>query len=154
MAWQDALFDLRNELADARAQRQIRAADEDARLDQTRDELTRLSNNLEIENLLSDMNNTLLNGQGKFETILSWESEDDGDDDSEEPFVDLNADDQEEDIVTVVLSWDEVGERELAVEVFLSEGGIALHVSGVEIRPEREALEQALVEAFREELEF
>ena len=49
--------------------------------------------------------------------------------------------------------WDEAGEREIAVDLGLSEDGTYLQVNGVDIRPEGEALEQALVEAFRDELE-
>ena len=53
-----------------------------------------------------------------------------------------------------MLSWEEAGDREIAVEVVSDSEGISLQVNGVEIRPEREALEQALVEAFRDELEL
>ena len=69
---------------------------------------------------------------------------------------DLEADveDDDEEAITNILSWDEDGDREIAVEIILDEEGVSLQVNGVEIRPEREALEQALVEAFRDELEL
>ena len=50
--------------------------------------------------------------------------------------------------------WDEAGEREIVVDLGLSEDGTYLQVNGVDIRMEAEALEQALVEAFRDELEL
>jgi hypothetical protein len=52
------------------------------------------------------------------------------------------------------LSWVEGGEMEIAVDLGLSEGGIYLQINEIEIRPERDALEQGLIEAFRDELEL
>ena len=36
----------------------------------------------------------------------------------------------------------------------MAEDGIYLQVNGVDVRPEREALEAALIEAFRDELDI
>ena len=158
MAWRDALRELTEELADVRAQRQERAAAEDAELAKARDELTGLAQNLDVAALLTEINATLLEGKGQIEAILSWEAggDDDQDDDDLELFgPETYADpDEEEDVASSVLTWDEDGDREIAVEVIMSDDGISLQVNGVEVRPEREALEAALVEAFRDELEL
>ena len=84
------------------------------------------------------------------ETLTSWETE--GEDD---PFyLEDVADEEETDFVTAILSWDEQGEREIAVDLGLTEQGFYLQVNGADVRLERGALERALVEAFREELEL
>ena len=159
MAWRDILIELRNELAEVRAQRQQHAAAEEAELKKDRDELARLADSLGIADLVSEMNATLLEGRGEIETVVSWDSaddeperDDDEDDDGPDPVE--NEEDEEGDFIATLLSWDEDGEREIAVEVALTEEGTSFQVNGVEIRPEREALQQALVEAFRDELEL
>ena len=161
MAWRDTLIDLRDELADVRAQRLERAEAAEAELGQVRQEMVDLSETLGIGQLLTDINATLLEGRGEVETIVSWDQESDDresetDLDDELGNSDLGADDEDDDeeAITNILSWDEDGDREIAVEVILDEEGVSLQVNGVEIRPEREALEQALVEAFRDELEL
>ena len=53
-----------------------------------------------------------------------------------------------------MVSWDEDGEREIAVEVVIAEDGVSLQVNGIDIRQTREALEAGLLEAFRDELEL
>ncbi len=152
MAWRDTLNALRDELADVRAQRQQTAAAEEARLNTDRDQLVSLSDSLKISDLLLDMNSTLLEGRGDIQRANSWNIDIDLDDDEDD--VDLSDEDQDEDAVTTVLSWEEAGDREIAVEVVSDPEGISLQVNGVEIRPEREALERALVDAFRDELEL
>ena len=161
MAWIDTLRELREELADVRAQRQARSAAEDAELAKAREELTALANSLDVEALLTEMNATLLDGNGQVETLLSWESpdddgeEEDDDDDLEFHGPDSLADqDEEEDAASSVLSWDEDGDREIAVEVVMAEDGISLQVNGVEVRRTRDALEAGLIAAFRDELEL
>ncbi len=153
MAWLDTLISLRDELAQVRAQRRQRVDAEEARLQQDRLELSRIANSLDIAGLLSQMNETLLQAQGEVETILSWESGGGGQDDAEELGI-VNLDEDEGDVLSTVLTWEEDGEREIAVEIILDERQISLQVNGVEIRAEQDALQQALVEAFRDELEL
>ena len=161
MAWRDILVELRDELAEVRARRLQRAEAAEAELGQVRQEMVDLSETLGIGQLLTDINATLLEGRGEVETIVSWDQESDDRDsetelDDELGNSDLGADDEDDDeeAITNILSWDEDGDREIAVEIILDEEGVSLQVNGVEIRPEREALEQALVEAFRDELEL
>ena len=158
MAWRDILIQLRDELAEARAERQRQAAVEEAELRQAREEISRLAGSLGINEMLSELNATLLDGWGEVETVVSWESApDDAEDDEDGPdsFEDEDEDDEEEgDVITTILSWEEGGEREIAVDLASAEGGASVQVNGVDVRPERDALEQALVEAFRDELEL
>ena len=157
MAWQDTLKDLRDELADVRQRRLQRAEADEAKLDQVHQEMADLSESLGIAQLLAEMNPTLLEGSGDIETISSWDVESaDGDSGLESNYeIDGDSDeDEDEEAITNILSWDEDGDREISVEIILDEEGLSLQVNGVEIRQDREALQQGLVEAFRDELEL
>ena len=158
MAWRDTLTNLRDELAEARAQRLREAQEEDAEAEKLRASLRELAASLEIAQLLADVNAILLQGNGALETFVSWEE---GDDEAEEPgfnLVSLNdADDEADDVeeICLTLSWEEDGERAIEIELGIEEEDTAyLMVNGVPIRQEREALERAVVAAFREELEL
>ena len=150
MAWQDTLLELREELAEARAERLQRASEEAAEISEQRDELTRLAASLGISDVLSEMNRTLLDGLGEIETVVSWEPAEE--DDNLSP--DDDADEEEADGISAFLTWQEGEEREIAVDLGSAEDGIYLQVNGVDIRPERDALEAALIEAFRDELDI
>ena len=158
MAWQDTLNDLRDELADVRVRRLQRAEANEAELAKVRQEITELAQSLGIGQLLAEMNATLLQGKGEIDTIISWDEDTEPDDglDGEASLNELpdEEEDEDEETISTILSWDEDGDREIAVEVVLDEDGISLQVNGVEIRPEVEALQQGLVEAFRDELEL
>ena len=151
MAWQDTLSELREELAAVRAERLQRASEEAAKISKQRDQITQLAASLGISDVLSEMNRTLLDGKGEIETIVSWEPEDQDDDLSPD---DDDEEDEEADGIAAFLTWEEGEEREIAVDLGAAEDGIYLQVNGVDIRPEREALETALIEAFRDELEI
>ena len=150
MAWQDTLLELREELAEARAERLQRASEEAAEISKQRDQMTQLAASLGISDVLSEMNRTLLDGKGELETIVSWEPEEQDDDLSP----DDDEDEEEADGISAFLTWEEAEEREIAVDLGMAEDGIYLQVNGVDIRPEREALEAALIEAFRDELDI
>ena len=101
------------------------------------------------------MNSSLLEGKGEIETIVSWDPSPvdlAGDQLDDEP--EALEDEDEDDVIAKVLSWEEFGEREIAVELILGEDESSIQVNGVEIRSERGALEQALLEAFRDELDL
>ena len=155
MSWRDNLLRLKEELADVRARRRQRLEEEEAELAQERDELTHRGQSLGIVELLTEMNATLLDGGGEVETIVGWDIGGPGDT-LQPSIVDLDASDDEEpgDVITTVLSWDEGEEMEIVVDLGISDDGTYLQINGVEIRPERAALERALIEAFREELEL
>jgi len=157
MTWRDTLEGLKQELTEVRTQRQRRVEEEDAGLQKERDDLSRMAKDLGVDELLAEMNATLLDGKGEIQTIIGWES-DDGDPDLEgvismkgdEP----DDDDEDTDVITTILSWEEGGEMEIAVDLGLSDEGIYLQINEIEIRPERDALEQGLIVAFRDELDL
>ena len=156
MSWRETLEGLKEELTDVRAQRKRQVDEEKAGLQKERDDLSKMAQNLGVDDLLAEMNTTLLDGKGEIETIIGWVS--DGDDLESEPGISMNGDEPEEDdntdVITTILSWDEGGELEIAVDLGLSDDGIYLQINEIEIRPERNALEQGLIEAFRDELEL
>lgn len=149
MAWRDTLMDLKAELADLRSQRSRQTEEDQLEIDRQRTELTQLADTLRIPRLLEEMNSTLLDGKGEIEKIVSWEPPEAGAEDLE-----LDDDTIEEaDVITAILTWEEGGDRELAVDLGISDDGTYLQVNSVDIRPEPQALEQALLEGFRDELE-
>ena len=153
--WHDRLPRLKQELAEVRAVRQRQANEEEAELARERDDLSRLADGLGIAGLLVDMNATLLDGRGRVETVVGWEDETvEGMIDLSSPSSDLEEDEDDSDVITSVLAWEEGGQLEIIVDLGLTDEGTYLQVNGIEIRPERDALEQALLEAFRDELEL
>ena len=157
MTWRETLEGLKQELTDVRAVRQRRVEEDEAGLQKEREDLSTMAQDLGVNELLAEMNATLLDGKGEIETIVGWESS--GDDPDLDGGISMNGDepgedDEDTDVITTILSWEEGGGLEIAVDLGLSEEGIYLQVNEIEIRPEREALEQGLVEAFREELDL
>ncbi len=154
MAWRDTLVALRDELAEVRAQRRQRAAAEEAQSQQDRQEMSRLASSMNITEMLSEMNARLLEGQGDVETILSWESPQDDQDGDDGDDTGMGDEENDGDVLATVLTWEEDGEREIAVDLGLADQGPFLQVNEIDVRPEQQALEQALVQAFRDELEL
>lgn len=157
MAFRDTLTNLRDELAAARAQRLQEAAAEDAELEAARENLRALAESLQIGPLLEELNAILLEGRGVIHRFNSWDEETaDADDESGFNLVSLDADEEDDlEEICVTLSWEEDGERAIEVELGVEEEDtFYLMVNGVSIRQEPAALERALVEAFREELEL
>jgi len=156
MTWRETLEGLKEELTDVRAQRQSRVEEEEAGLQKERDDLSKMAQDLGVDALLAEMNATLLDGKGEIETIIGWVADDD--EVELDPGISMNGDEPDEDddtdVITTILSWDEGGELEIAVDLGLSDDGIYLQINEIEIRPERDALEQGLIEAFRDELEL
>ena len=154
MAWRDTLRGLRDELAEIRAQRRReRQADEEEQQAQ-RLELARIAESLGLTGLLQEMNSVLLNGQGEVENISSWEEENEGDPDESLLMLGGPEELDDSDYVNAILTWEEDGEREIVLDLGFGEQGMSLLVNGVDIRLEQDALEQALVEAFRMQLEL
>ena len=148
MAWWDSLSELKEELANVRAERLSQASDEDAEIEKEREELSRLADSLGVSELLADMNRTLLDGQGSVEKVVSWDT----DEEAEDEFI--GEEEEDADVIALILTWDERGERELAIDLGVTDDGVYVQINGIEIRAEREALEPALLQAFRDELEL
>lgn len=154
MAWRDTLRGLRDELAEIRAQRQRDRQADEAEQQAQRLEMARVADSLGLSSLLQEMNSVLLNGQGEVEYISSWEEE--MEEDTDESLLKLDALEEleDEDYINVILTWEEDGEREIVLDLGFGEPEMSLLVNGVDIRLEQEALEQALLEAFRMQLEL
>ena len=149
MAWLDSLSELKEELAGVRAERLSQTSVDEAEIQKERDELSRLAESLAVSDLLAEMNSTLLDGQGSVEKIVSWESDEEVDGDQ-----DADPEEEDADVIALILTWEERGERELAIDLGVTDDGTYVQVNGIEVRAEREALEPALLQAFREELEL
>ena len=157
MTWRETLEGLKEDLNEVRAQRQKQVDEDEAGLKKERDGLSQTARELGVDGLLAEMNATLLDGKGEVETIVGWESSDE--DLDIDPGISMNGgepddEDDDTDVITTILSWNEGGEMEIAVDLGLSDEGIYLQINEIEIRPEREAFEQGLIEAFRDELEL
>jgi len=148
MTWRDSLSELKEELANVRAERLSQASDEDAEIEKEREELSRLADSLGVSELLGDMNRTLLDGQGSVEKIVSWDTDEEAGDEF------IGEEEEDADVIALILTWDERGERELAIDLGVTDDGVYVQINGIEIRAEREALEPALLQAFRDELEL
>ena len=146
MAWRDSLEQLKAELTQARATRMERLEAYDQEVAAEREELLSRHDSLNITALVLEMNEVLLDGQGEVETTVEWET---GEDEEE-----LTYDDETADVITTALSWDEGEELEVVVELAMLDEGISLMVNGVQIRQDRNALERALIDAFREQLQL
>ncbi len=154
MPWRDTLQSLQSELAQVRDERLRLAREEAATRQVQRDQITNLASSLRIAELVGDMNAVLLQGKGTIETYSSWDPpSEESDQTSDLLGLDDDGDEDDADYISSVLSWEEDGEREIAVDLGISEEGVYLQVNELEIRPEQEALEQALLAAFREELQ-
>ncbi len=149
MDWRETLSKLKEELVQVREERQRQAAEDEAELQRQRDDLSQLAGSLGISELLADMNTVLLDGRGAIENLVSWDS---SDTDDGEFALDENDEEEEADVIDTILSWEEGGEREIAVELGVTDEGTYLRVNGVDIRPDRDAVEQALLQAFQDEL--
>ena len=155
MTWRETLIDLKQDLVEVRANRERRVEEAEAGLKKEREDLSLMAQNLGVEQLLIEMNSTLLDGNGEIETIVGWEADEEDDDNlgSRISIIDAVPDDDEDaDVITSILSWDEGGVMEIVVDLGLSDEGIYLQINEIEIRPEREALEQGLIVAFKDEL--
>lgn len=143
MPWRESLSELKAELTEIRATRMARLQAYDNELAAERKQLLDQHQELEIPQLIADMNEVLLDGQGEVETVIEWEDQDD-----DEPY----DDDDAADVITTALTWEEGDELEIVCELVMLDEGIALMVNGDQIRVERAALEQSLLSAFREQL--
>ncbi len=157
MAWRNTLEKLREELDEARAQRLGEPEEVDADEVRDREELYRLADSLQIAQLLVDVNEILLGGSGIVESSSllddyeEEEEEDEDEDEDDEEDVDVDVEDEE---LRFSLSWEEDVECAIDVELSKDENRIYLLVNGDEVRQEREALERAVVEAFKDEIDL
>ena len=162
MAWRDELLVLRNEVETALSRILGEPVEEDSEVVQDRQELYQLATSLEVAQLLLDVNEVVLSGTGRVESTSLMEYYDeeegflfsmenvDGDDDDEEEGDEEETDDNEE--LRLSLFWDDATECAVDVELGKSNGRIYVLVNGEEVRPQREVLETAILDAFRAEM--
>ena len=154
MAWRETLQSLQLELAEVRSERLRQAKIEEGERQNERQKLTDLAASLQMNQLVEDINYVLLRGEGTIEAYSSWDPpQEKPEGDAEILHLTEEDDADDADYISVVLNWEEDGEREIAVDLGMSNEGLYLQVNEIDIRPEREALEQGLLEAFREEFQ-
>lgn len=145
MPWRDSLLQLKEEMSTARASRLERLQAFDRQVAAEREELLARQESMQITALVTEMNEVLLDGLGQVETTVEWETED------EDRF---EGEDDMADVISTALTWDEGEELEVLVELVMLDDGLTLLVNGVPIRQDPDALERALLNAFREQLEI
>ncbi len=145
MPWRESLLQLKQELTSARATRLERLEAFDRQVAAEREQLLARQESLEITALITEMNDVLVDGQGQLETTVEWET---GEDEE------LPDEDDAADVITTALAWDEGEELEVVVELVMLDEGLSLMVNGIQIRQDRDALERALLNAFREQLDL
>ncbi len=145
MPWRESLQQVKEELTSSRASRLERIEALDRQVAAEREELLARQESLQITALVTEMNEVLLDGQGQVENTVEWEAED------EDRF---EGEDDMADVITTALTWDEGEELEVLVELVMLDDGLSLMVNGVQIRQDQEALQKALIDAFREQLEI
>ena len=163
MAWRDELLVLRNEVETALSRILGEPVEEDSEVVQDRQELYQLATSLEVAQLLLDVNEVVLSGTGRVEStslmeyyeeeegfLFSMENVDGDDDDDDEGGDEEETDDNEE--LRLSLFWDDATECAVDVELGKSNGRIYVLVNGEEVRPQREVLETAILDAFRAEM--
>lgn len=145
MPWRDSLLQLKEEMSTARASRLERMEAFDRQVATEREELLARQESMQITALVTEMNEVLLDGQGQVETTIEWETED------EDRF---EGEDDMADVISTALTWDEGEELEVLVELVMLDDGLTLLVNGMQIRQDTDALQRALLNAFREQLEI
>lgn len=163
MPWRDDLLVLRNEVETALTRILGEPVEEDSDVIQDRQELYQLATALEVAQLLLDINEVVLSGTGRVESTSLMEyyddddvlysmedlSEDEDDEDEEEGDEEELEDNEE---LRFSLFWDDATECAVDVELGKSNGRIYVLVNGEEVRPQREVLETAVLDAFRAEM--
>ena len=146
MPWRESLMTLKEEITAGRATRLERLEALERQVAAERQELLARQDSMQISALVAEMNDVLLDGQGQVDITIEWETEDD-----ENQF---EGEDDLADVITTALAWDEGEELEVVVELVMLDEGISLIVNGVQTRQDPDALERALLNAFREQLEI
>ena len=159
-AWRESIQGIKREL-DANSGRLIKVLEEqDAEYVEEVQPLFDLANSLRVQELLSYMNDALLDGQGAIHTVLRWDEQQalDDEDDDEEEEEDWDEDDEDDfelfAVLMVMLSWKEAGRLQISVEVQEEDEEIEMHVNGRPVAPPTARnLQNGLVRAFREQMD-
>jgi hypothetical protein len=157
MNWKESIESLLPEIGLIREERERIIADEESERETGRAQITALTSDLGIMSLLENINSTVFGNSASIEFSQSWDTDDTTA--ANDTNAQIPMDNEEEygiDYVSTILSWNEQtkgdSEREIAVDIGISVNGIYLQVNEIDVRPERIAVENALIEALREEI--
>ena len=150
MDWSSELRELRSELDSLRGERARLAGIEEAERQEYLAQMKGLFESLRIEDALGEMNKLLLDGKGKLETYSPWGIDEEPAEEDEETLDEEEETEEFTDSVSAILTWEDDGPMELAVDMGITERGFILQVNGNDVRLEEDALRQALIRAFRE----
>ena len=172
-AWRDSVQRLKRDLDRDNAWL-FRALERlDAGKVEERQQVTDRADSLRIEELLTYMNDILLDGQGVIETAFYWEAdagfededEDDEDDDDEgeeddeddEGEEDDEDDEDEEDevefpVLSIALTWKQAAQVRVNVELIKQEDGFLVRINDEEMAATARVLQTGLVDAFDEQM--
>ena len=162
MAWRDDLLALKNEVVAAVSRLVGEPMEEDSEVVGEREELYQLAASLQVAQMLLDINEVVLSGTGRVEStsLLEYYNDDDFLFEMEdlEP-EDEDGDEEEDELeegeeLRFSLFWGAPAECAVDVELGKSNDRIYLLVNGEEVRPHREVLETAVLDAFRNEMEL
>ena len=131
-----------------------------------------LAHSLRVSELLSYMNDTILDGQGVIRTVLRWEEGidlddveyvDEDEDDEDEDWDDDDEDDDEEEgtlflfvVLSLILTWKEAGRIQIKVDIQGNDESeeVEVHVNGQPASPPTARnVQTGLVRAFREQMD-
>ena len=157
MNWKETIESLLPEISLIREERERIIADEESERDTGRAQITAIASDLEITSLLENINQTIFGNSASIEFSQSWDIDDTTATEDTHDQIPVNFEEEDGiDYVSVILSWNEQtkgeSEREIAVDIGISVNGIYLQVNEIDVRPERTAVENALIEALREEI--
>ena len=155
MDWSSELGTLRSELDSFRRDRDQRIILEEAERQERLPQLKDLLLSLDIEATLSEMNRLLLDRRGDLKVYAPWDLQDEVEEGSEDAQDEDEEMEYEGDSVSAILTWEEEGTREIAVDLVMAGQRFYLQVNGTEVRRlEQDDIRKALIQAFKEELGF
>ena len=179
-AWRDSIQGIKRELSADNGALIETLEEQEAEKSEEVQPLFDLAETLCVEQLLSYMNDTILEGQGVIQTVLRWEEginlddvedvddedddEDWDDDEDEEDDEDDDWDDEDEDegtiflfvVLSVILTWKEAGRIQIKVDIQENDetGKVEVRVNTHPVSPPTARnLQNVLVTAFREQMD-
>lgn len=143
-SWYDEIQQLKQELTKDGGRLHKKLKEHEKERIEGREELDDKAKNLQVGNLLTDINNKLLDGEGVIENKFRWYiAEDFGFDEPEIAFP----------VLSMVLYWRQGRRLEFDVELVGVGDEIQLYINREEFKPtEAEVLQYGLLKSFREQM--
>ena len=156
MDWSSDLRALRSELEPLREELEKQASIEEAERQERLAQVKSLFKSLQIEEALNEMNRILLDRRGEVAVYAPWQEEEDVGEEGEDLIEENEEVEEDTHMASAVLTWEESGVREIAVDLGVDTESmrkqVYVLVNGSGVRLEQDAVRQALIRAFREEL--